>query len=146
MSHTRRAQRGFTLIETIIILIVFSILGSVIVAYTAGLTKTPVSIARFKNSMSLQKVMENIISDYHIKKQACGSFNTACLTTALTTLRTNISNNSYGTYSIVFNGFTTFSSGSEDTTWDINDSTSGILRVVIKDSSSGATFTYLFTD
>ena len=146
MSHTGRARNGFTLIETIIILIVFSILASMLVSYTGGLTKTPISIIRFKNSMALHQTMESIISDYHIRKLACGSFNSICLSNVLTTLRTNIAGGNYGTYSVVFNGFTNFSAYSEDSSWDINDSTSKMLKVVIKDNSSGATLAYLFTD
>lgn len=58
-------QSGFTLLEAIITLIVASLLGSMLFSYFAVVKQAVLPIGSYQKSLDLQRVMENITSDYH---------------------------------------------------------------------------------
>jgi prepilin-type N-terminal cleavage/methylation domain-containing protein len=63
----RQNDKGFTLIETIIVIIVAAILAAMMVAYSnTSLTQSGWPLNQAKKAMALQKVMENIFTDYNL--------------------------------------------------------------------------------
>ena len=58
-------QSGFTLLEAIITLIIASLLGSMLFSYFAVANQAVLPIGSYQKSLDLQRVMENITSDYH---------------------------------------------------------------------------------
>jgi prepilin-type N-terminal cleavage/methylation domain-containing protein len=64
-THRKKNQRGFTLLEFIVALVVASIVASMVYTYFGGaLTQSSVPIARLQQVSKLQQVMENIVAEY----------------------------------------------------------------------------------
>ncbi len=58
-------QSGFTLLEAIVTLIIASLLGSMLFSYFAVANQAVLPIGSYQKTLDLQRVMENITSDYH---------------------------------------------------------------------------------
>ena len=58
-------QSGFTLLEAIITLIIASLLGSMLFSYFAVVNQAVLPVGSYQKSLDLQRVMENITSDYY---------------------------------------------------------------------------------
>ena len=140
MSHVYRTQRGFTLIETIVTLIVSSVFASMLFAYMYNITKSNTPITQLQDVFTLQQSMEKIIADYNAGIAACSP---SCTSAVLTNLRTNVNNGVYGSYAVTTNSCITLSSGTEASS--NCTSANSLLKVVIKDNATGATLGALFT-
>jgi prepilin-type N-terminal cleavage/methylation domain-containing protein len=135
-------NEGFTLIEIIVAIIVISIMAAMMVPFFGKvLTQSSVPISNLQQATILQAVMENIISDsdnsFLFNGQKAGP--TSCAD--LQTLQTRINAFSYGTYTVVQNGFIT---NLGDTPTNNCTATNKILQVKISDTT-GESLTYLFT-
>ena len=135
-----KTQTGFTLIETIITLVISAIFAAMLFAYVYSVPKSTAPIQRLQNVFSLQQSMEKIIADYNAGIAACSP---SCTSALLTTLQTNINNKQYGSYTIQTNGCVTLASGTEAAS--NCTSTNASLKVVIQDTATGLTFGALFT-
>lgn len=128
------AERGFTLVEVIIALVVFAILATLLVtALGTSLTASSTPIFRLQQTMALHRAMENIRADF----DASGDL--AALNTAIGAAGTS-QNNNFGVYEVVDNKYITFASYSEVA----GVAGDGILKVSIKDQASGLVLTELF--
>ena len=131
-----RNQKGFTLVEIIITILVASILGLIFVQFMGtSMTGSVEPVIRVQNTLTIQGVMEKITADY--KQDA----------TPLDTLKTQIGDKddvvedgTYGSYKVVYNDYITFdSSGNEVAGGD------RILKVTIADVNGEQRLTALFT-
>lgn len=124
----RQKDKGFTLIESIIVIVVAALLGTMIVIYSGtSLTYSAQPLNQSKKAMALQKVMESIFADY-MKNY----------TKDLATLKAKIENpasqqlppDGYGPYTLVYSDYRKFVGNIETpiVTGDPQD----ILRVTIK--------------
>jgi prepilin-type N-terminal cleavage/methylation domain-containing protein len=139
---TKKNNEGFTLIEIIVGITVLAIAAAMMVPFFGkALTQSPAPIANLQQATSLQAVMENIISDsdnsFLFNGQKSGP--TSCAD--LQTLQTRINGLSYGTYTVVQNGFIT---NLGDAPNNACSATNKILQVKISDTT-GESLTSLFT-
>ena len=103
ISLLRNQQRGFTLIEIIITLVVAGVLGSTMFQYLGtSYTQSSVPISRLTRDFELQKVIENISADY---KEDYDLIN---LKTEIGVAASNPHNNDYGTYNVIYNDYIKF--------------------------------------
>ncbi len=148
-SSTRfiRSKSGFTLIEIIVGLIIFSVMGSMLVSMgITALTKNAQLVGLTRNTYSLKTVMENINSDYMsmINPDTAGS---SILDDLFVNLNTaNFYHASYN-YTVAMTRFNTFvPDANNDLVQGPEDRLLGaIMRVTISDPS-GMTLTALFFD
>jgi prepilin-type N-terminal cleavage/methylation domain-containing protein len=135
-----KTQGGFTLIETIVSLVVFSVFAAMLITYMSNISKSVTPVGELQDVFALQQVMENIVSDYN---SAIGSCSPSCTNSVLTNLQTNINRNVYGSYNIKTNACINLSTGSET---PVNCSNPyAVLKVIIEDKTTGATLETLFT-
>ena len=134
-----KKEKGFTLLEVIVTLIVAAIMGSMLIPLMGTALKhsaDPVNDVR--DELELNKVMENITADYK---------NLLNDSTPLTTLTTRVGsegsdqNNDYGQYHVVENHRITFT-GTPLT--EQSDESEKIQKITI--SYKGYTLTSLFTE
>lgn len=141
MKHASVKQRGFSLIEVIIVLTAAALIGAFITSFfgksyfesmKAGSTLT--------KAQGLQKVMENIFSDF--KKT---------YTTNLTDLQTNVGLpensdmvNTYGTYKVIENHFIKFVDAGGGNWTEAAGAATDLLKVTIK-NELGETLTLVFS-
>jgi prepilin-type N-terminal cleavage/methylation domain-containing protein len=135
-----RTQRGFTLIEIILTLVITSVFASMLYTYMYNVTKSNTPITNLQNVYTLQQSMENIIADYNVQIASCSP---SCTSAVLTNLQTHVTNGVYGTYTVSTNSCINLSSGTEVSS--NCTSANSLLKVVIKDNTSGATLGALFT-
>ncbi|MGC9194521.1 MAG: PulJ/GspJ family protein [Syntrophobacteraceae bacterium] len=135
-----KTQAGFTLIETIVSLVVFSVFASMLITYMSNISKSVTPVGQLQDVLALQQVMENIVSDYN---SAIGSCSPSCTSSVLTNLQTNINRNIYGSYKIQTNLCINLSTGSETPVNCTNQY--AVLKVIVEDQTTGATLEGLFT-
>lgn len=140
----KKHNNGFTLIEIIVGITVLAIAAAMMVPFFGkALTQSPAPIANLQQATSLQAVMENIISDsdnsFLFNGQKSGPTSCADLQTLQT--RINASPSTYGTYTVVQNGFIT---NLGDTPNNSCTATNKILQVKISDTT-GESLTSLFS-
>jgi prepilin-type N-terminal cleavage/methylation domain-containing protein len=141
------SNQGFTLIEIIISLIVFGIMGSMLVTMgQTALTRSAELVGITRNAYNLEAVMENINSDY-ISMINPNNMNASILDDLISNLNTAGYYHSAYTYtvdSIVrFNGYV---AGSGNTLVPgAVSANGGVMRVTISDAS-GMRLTALFFD
>jgi len=122
-------DRGFTLLEIIITLVVAAILGTMLTQYmNTSLKRSAEPITLIQKTFSLNRIMEEMTADYHKLLETDSS--------PLTTLDTNILSNKYGQYAAQ-TGFITFSGGNETAGGD------RILKATI--TANNQSITVLFT-
>ncbi len=134
-------NRGFTLIEIIISLVVLALLSAMMVSYFgSSITESSQPILRMQNTMILQGVMENIRADL-IKNDNLANLKAV--------VGSGNQNNIYGVYTVVFNDYIKFNTASyiaeADTAGSTGNDGIDILKISIKDSS-GFTLTSLFVN
>ncbi|MEN6507926.1 MAG: type II secretion system protein [Smithella sp.] len=139
-------NRGFTLLEVIVTLIVAAILGSILVSFMGdNIIGSVTPLRRVQNANSLTQVFENITSDYN---KLNFDDNDAGTSVALSTLSAHIDNGHvstgdpyYGTYTIVYKGYIAFdSSGNQIADTSGNNR---VLKVTLRQGEQ--TITSLFT-
>lgn len=135
-----KKQAGFTLIETIVSLVLFSVFATMLITYMSNISKSVTPVGQLRDVFSLQQVMENIVSDYN---SAIGSCSPSCTNSVLTNLQTNIKHNVYGSYKVQNNSCINLSTGSETPANCTNQY--AVLKVIIADQTTGATLEALFT-
>lgn len=141
----KQNNKGFTIIEVIIIIVVASIMAVMMFTYTnMSSTKGSLFLIQTTKTFALQKVMENVFTDYNINYK-----------TNLTGIQTAIGggvaggnegailDNSYGQYTIVSNHFIKFV-GDTETPIDVDVDPQNILKVTIK-NERGETLSILLT-
>lgn len=139
-------QKGFTLLEVIVTLVVAAILGTILVSFMGqSLTGSVQPLIRVQNANTLGQVLENVTADY-AKLNSDDVDNGT--TVALSTLKTHIQNGNvstntpyFGVYTIAFNDYVSFTNRIQDTT----DTTGShrILKVSIQQGDQ--VLTTLFT-
>ncbi len=139
-------NKGFTLLEVIVTLIVASILGSILVSFMGdNITGSVRPLIRLQNANTLSQVFENITADYNKLNSDDVDNNTSV---ALSTLNSHItnghvltSNPHYGPYSVIYKGYISFDSGGNQ----IVDSSGNnkVLKVTLRQGEQ--TITTLFT-
>ena len=132
MSSQLHQQRGFTLIEIIIVLLMGSILGAMLVpVLLSTLTKSGDPLIQLQNTLSTQQTMENILADYEKQKDdntlIIGDFKDGIG-------NVGVISNAYGTYTVVANDYISI---------DASDDPDSIIEVSIKESG-GPTYTTVF--
>ena len=125
-------QKGFTLIEIIIVLLMGSILGAMLVpVLLSTLTKSGDPLIQLQNTLSTQQTMENILADYEKQKDdntlIIGDFKDGIG-------NVGVISNAYGTYTVVANDYISI---------DASDDPDSIIEVSIKESG-GPTYTTVF--
>jgi prepilin-type N-terminal cleavage/methylation domain len=135
-------NKGFTLIEVIVTFIILSIVIAMMAPFFGtNFTQSSAPMANMQQATSLQAVMENIISDsdsFLFNGQRAGPTSYA----NLQTLQTKINALSYGTYTVVQNGFITTLGNAPNNNCAAANNTC-ILQVTIRDTK-GETLTSLF--
>ena len=139
-----RSNRGFTLIEIIVSLIIVAILGSMLVTFgQKALSGSAIIVNLTRNTYNLSTVMENINSDYFAMLNS--------ETSILDDLSTNLNTANYyhATYNYTVDEiyrFNSFVDGGSDTLVPGSQNSNGkIMRLTVSDSS-GMTLTALFFD
>ena len=128
------SQRGFTLIEIIITLVVFGILATMVVTVMGtSMNSSSQPIFRLQQTITLQKTMENIRGSFSANQD---------IALLKTTIGTGSQNNSYGVYDVIDNKFITFTGYTETE----GVSSDAILKVSIKDQGTGLVLTELFAE
>lgn len=133
-------NKGFTLIEIIIALVVAAILGTMLFTYSStSVTQSTYSLTQMSQTADLQKVMENIFLDYKLNffndlTGIQGKIGSAAVAQPLS--------NSYGTYTLLYNNFIKFVGNSE--TAAEPDDPQDILKVTIR-NNLGQTLSILLT-
>ncbi len=129
-------QKGFTLIEVIITIVMAGILGSILVSYVGtAVTKSGQPVGWLQDTLSQNMVMENIINDYN------NTLDIGALSASVGA-EGGDPNNGYGSYHVEENRYIEF----DGTTRNEIDDTAcpfGILKVTI--SNNTGKFTSLFT-
>jgi prepilin-type N-terminal cleavage/methylation domain-containing protein len=88
LKKTDRQQRGFTLIEVIVTILVVAIFASMmIVFFGSSLTESRVPISRLQKASALHQVMANITADYNKYPKWRGSTNYTAGTIVTPTVR-----------------------------------------------------------
>lgn len=141
--HHHDRAHGFTLIEIILTLLLSSLLGIMLLPYLmTNVTKSSLPIFQVQGLLTMQSVLENILSDYRARKNSVQP-----LPVNLTDLQNAIGregelqNNPYGKYRVVCNHFICFDTPphQESTCPDRHD-----LKVTVRDPT-GMEFTTLFS-
>ncbi|MCG6551384.1 MAG: type II secretion system GspH family protein [Candidatus Magnetominusculus sp. LBB02] len=137
-----QGQRGFTLLESIILIVVIATVGTMMFTLTVSPFKKAADVNRqTSNVFTLASTMENIVADYRKNYQFSSSGNTLTqFQTALGSEGTAY-NNAYGTYTLVNNHFITFNASNVETS---SGSATNYLKVTIK-NSDGVTFDEIFS-
>ena len=135
---THMSERGFTLLEIIITLIISSILGAIMVqTLGTSLYKSAQPVAMVQNANYLHQVFERMNSEYK-RLLLTDSDPLETLKTSLGNEGTD-QNNTYGTYTILINRYIKFTGNNE-----VNENTlKTILKASIKYGTQ--TITGLFT-
>jgi len=104
-SAKRRRERGFTLIEIIVTLVIVAFLSVILASfYRISFEASSGPVVKITGAHSLKRVMENITAHYRTNPQAAG----------LLALRTDVGvagqtyNNAFGQYTVVNNKFIKF--------------------------------------
>ncbi len=130
----KSGQRGFTLLEIIIALVVGAILAAIVVQVMGtNLSRSAEPLAWVRQQLSLQEIMESMISDYKYLWMTDD--------TPLDTFKSRIESNYYGTYSAVTKYVSFDAAGNENSAACSTDCK--ILKVTI--ASGGQSLTALFT-
>ncbi len=135
-----RTQKGFTLVETIVTLVVSSICATMLFAYMQTVSRSTNNVGQLQDIFALQQSMENIVSDYNAGITACAP---SCTSAVLTHLQTNINNKVYGSYTVNTNSCFNLTTGTAIAS--TCTSANSVLEVVIKDNTTGATLGAVFT-
>jgi prepilin-type N-terminal cleavage/methylation domain-containing protein len=133
----RHSQRGFTLIEVIITLVMMGLLAAMLVtALGTSVSNSNLPVSRLQQTLTLHQTMENIRASF------AASDDIANLKTAIGVVGIHHSN-AFGDYDLIENGFITFD---PPTSYDEAPGIEGdgILKVAIRDEASGLTLTELF--
>lgn len=140
-TQRHKGQRGFTLIEIIITLVVLGVLASMLVTVVGvPFTSSSQPILRLRQTMSLQQTMENIRANFAATKDlATFDFNTFKGTIGATG---SSQQNSFGSYLVVTNSYVKFNTSSHNEESGVQ--ADGILKVAIKDQASSLILTELF--
>ncbi len=135
---TYRNQKGLTILEIIVTIVIAAILGTVLVqVMSTSLTRSSVPITLLQNTYSINQIIEEMTADYEeLYDEYAKEYD-------ISTLKTYIETNSpnYGTYSVDEIKYIRFNASNieeDDGTGDDN-----ILKVTI--SSNNQSLTVLFT-
>lgn len=142
----KRNDKGFTLIESIIVIVVAAIMAAMMFAYSnTSLTQSAQPLNQAKKAMVLQKVMENIFTDYNLTyKSDLTGIQTAIGGGVAGGNEGSTQNNSYGQYTIVANHFIKFAGNTETPIDTDAGDPQNILKVTIK-GDTGETLSILLT-
>lgn len=129
-------QRGFTLIEIVITLVVSSILAAMTMQFMGtSFSNSVLPVTRLQQVMTLQTAMENMRASFAV---------TRSLATLKTSIGTGFQENNFGTYTVVTNAFIKFDpTTKQEMPGIVGD---GILKVTIMDEESGQRISELFVD
>jgi prepilin-type N-terminal cleavage/methylation domain-containing protein len=135
-----KQNAGFTLIELAIAIVLAAIVVIMILPYfQSGITNSHRPAQWLQDAMAIQRVMENINGAYGKSLKDTAALNT--LSTAIGTVGSSF-NNQFGTYTVLENGFITFSSGNEVA----SVTPTRILKVTIRSTTTpGNQLTQLYT-
>lgn len=128
--RSRRAQKGFTLIELIVTIMVVGVLSSMVVPYfLSGVTKGADPLNEMPTPLGLQSVMAAIVADYY----SSGTYmnDLAQLNASIVT----------GKYGITAGHTVTKDPNYKFDPADANNA----LKVTIRDNATNQTVTYVFT-
>lgn len=138
---TQNHHKGFTLIEIIITIVMGSILAVMMFTYSMSLTGSSLSLARTTKTFDLQKVMENIFTDYNKTEKQLADL-AAIKTKIGSTGSPQPLTTSYGTYTLVYNDFIKFAGNVA--TPIVGGDPQNMLKVTIK-NDWGETLSILLT-
>ncbi|MFW5488182.1 MAG: prepilin-type N-terminal cleavage/methylation domain-containing protein [Desulfovibrio sp.] len=137
---------GFTLIELVLTIVVIAILAAAAVPYiTEGTAPVVQSVARLKDSLLLNAVMENIIVDFEAQPdavQAVEDFH-----------QSHISNTDYGEglddgadypYQVIENNLIRFANGGETSSGVTMENCDGVRLTIASSTNQGLRLTYFF--
>jgi prepilin-type N-terminal cleavage/methylation domain-containing protein len=135
-----RDQKGFTLVEVILTILVASILGLIFVQFMGtSMTGSVEPVIRVQNAFTIEQVMEKMTADY--KKLMAES------TTQLPTFKTHVQggNNEvndpyFGPHTVMYNNYITFNESGVE----VSESGDSILKVTIADVNGEQRLTALF--
>lgn len=123
-------QRGFTLLETIVIIVLVGVMAAMVVPYfLSGVTRAGLPLAQMRTPLGLQTVFANVIADYNSNGTYLHD---------LAQLNNRIVSGNYG--------LTASHTITKDQNYKFDPSdTNTSLKVTIKDNASSQTATYIFT-
>jgi len=141
-----KKQKGFTLIEVILTIIIAAIAGSMLIAYVnTSMIKSSEPLGWLNAGLTLNQIMENIISDYENGGDILTLYGNVRTNSDATDCNGSSCDNDYGQYILLENKFIEFDGGGSETD-EIPGATDPceMLKVMISDPT-GQKFTSLFT-
>ncbi|MDI9570434.1 MAG: prepilin-type N-terminal cleavage/methylation domain-containing protein [Pseudomonadota bacterium] len=139
MNRQKSDNRGFTLLEIIITLIIAAIVGSMLIPYIGtNLTRSSMVVVSVQQQQQLVQVMENITADYK-RLQIADASPLSTLVSRVGPAGSN-QDNSYGKYSVVVNRRISFTTGNPAT--EQEDANGKMQKITI--SYQGQNLTALF--
>ena len=141
----KKKQKGFTLIEVILTIIIAAIAGSMLMAYVnKSMVKSSQPLTWLAAGLTLNKTMENIISDYENVGNILTLYGNVGTNSDATDCNGGSCDNDYGQYNLLENKFIQFVGGSETDEIPGTTDPCEMLKVTISDGT-GQEFTSLFT-
>jgi prepilin-type N-terminal cleavage/methylation domain-containing protein len=127
------SQKGFTLIEVIITLVLFGIMATMLGPYLArSVSQSSTPLVNLTREVALQASMENIIYNYNLS-----------YTSNLAGLKSYVANNASGKYSIVTNEYAKVNVSNQ---FVVDASSSTYLLVSIKSLTTSEQLTMVFSN
>jgi len=124
-----RGNRGFTLIEAIIVVVAAAILGAMMFTYSStALMKSSQPLHDAAKAFALQKVMENILTDYNLNYKSNLAGIKAKIASAASQQPPPAG---YGPYTLVYNDYIKFV-GNVETPIVVGVDPLNLLKVTIK--------------
>lgn len=141
MKDKNTSERGFTLIEVIIVLTLAALLGTFIYSFFGkSYIESMKAGSNLAKSQEIQKVMENIISDFKKTYTA----NLAGLQTKVGLPENSDMTNTYGNYKVIDNHFIKFVDAGGGNWSEAVGAITDLLKVTIK-NELGETLTIVFS-
>lgn len=138
-------EKGFTLIEVIITIVVLAILATMLFTYFGkAFTGSSTPATRLDNALQLQTVMENITDDYvNLNNPSNNQHDLATLQTRIGT-ENSVMNNNYGKYKVVENHYIKYdlsvSYQEQPDTTNLN-----LLKATVQSMADGERLTLVFS-
>ena len=136
MAPNRHLERGFTLVELVLTLLIFALVGSMMFHFlsSSGVLRSSEPIDRLEKAYALKQIVENMIERHSQDPSDLATL------TGLVGPAGSSQDNDFGKYTVVRNDFIDFDAdGNVDTTPAENNR----LRVTVKDDTEAA-LTVLF--
>jgi prepilin-type N-terminal cleavage/methylation domain-containing protein len=133
MRGSQASQKGFTLIEVIITLVLFGIMVTMLGPYLArSVSQSSTPLVNLANEVALQACMEDIIYNYN-----------KLYTANLSGLQAYVTSKASGNYTIITNSFASINASNQ---FVVDGSSTSYLLVTIKNLTTGEQLATIFSN